>query len=263
MDKNEIIEQLLRNQANSTYFLLDNINNEIKIGLSINPKKRLRKIKSENPNREITLLAYIPFNIETFLHQKLIQYRIKNEWFKDCKEIREIIKICKEIMNNSEFNKDFRILKLTEKLKRTENYYRDNLFHLLHSENEIAFLSKHLNLFTKFRLRLDKKKRAYQYISIKKEREKVKGIFEKAYKDDIFPKRKTIKIPEKLIEKTSLPIKKGKYFSKNDLSTLDLQMMTYEDYTKNNLGDYLTFEEWLYNEERGYNIDEEYEFNEE
>ena len=67
-----------------TYLMLDNNNGYIKIGRSINPKKRETTLQSEKP--DITLLKICDCNIETKLHKMFKDKRVRGEWFSLSKE---------------------------------------------------------------------------------------------------------------------------------------------------------------------------------
>lgn len=67
-----------------TYLMLDNNNGYIKIGRSINPKKRETTLQSEKP--DITLLKICHCNIETKLHKMFKDKRVRGEWFSLSKE---------------------------------------------------------------------------------------------------------------------------------------------------------------------------------
>lgn len=62
----------------------------VKIGVAQNIDKRLRSLQTANPEK-LTLIASIEcanrleaFNIESYLHEKLVNRRIRGEWFATC-----------------------------------------------------------------------------------------------------------------------------------------------------------------------------------
>ncbi|MEZ2132531.1 MULTISPECIES: GIY-YIG nuclease family protein [unclassified Sinorhizobium] len=73
------------------YFITDG--EAIKIGKANNPKSRLSGLQTSH-HKPLRILALIPGSEETerALHWKFERHRIRGEWFKDCKEIREFIK---------------------------------------------------------------------------------------------------------------------------------------------------------------------------
>lgn len=91
--KHESMSVLLKRNGEKSfvYFMLDSDSDQIKIGRSVDPEKRLEQFKTAEP--DIMMLAYYPetkaFN-ETTLHQRFKRYRMKREWFRATKEIRRI-----------------------------------------------------------------------------------------------------------------------------------------------------------------------------
>lgn len=67
-----------------TYLMLDSNTGYIKIGRSVNPKKRETTLQSEKPN--ITLLKTCDSDIETKLHKIFKDKRVRGEWFSLSKE---------------------------------------------------------------------------------------------------------------------------------------------------------------------------------
>lgn len=80
------------NQEQKTYLMVDTINNVYKIGKSLNPNFRERTLLSQKPF--IKTLFICNKNIESKLHKKYSNKRIRGEWFKlsesDIKEIENI-----------------------------------------------------------------------------------------------------------------------------------------------------------------------------
>jgi hypothetical protein len=62
-----------------TYLMRDNRNGLIKIGKSITPGKREKTLQSEEP--EIVMFAFLEQNIESLLHKRYKQHRVRGEWF--------------------------------------------------------------------------------------------------------------------------------------------------------------------------------------
>lgn len=77
-EKTEIVEQYIQRTA-QTYLMHDGNTGYIKIGKSINPKKRLRNLMCANP--AITLRFICELDIEAKLHAEYIEKRIDREWF--------------------------------------------------------------------------------------------------------------------------------------------------------------------------------------
>jgi hypothetical protein len=75
------------------YFIKDPGNEEIKIGYSAKPQKRLPDLQTGNP-RKLILLGTVPGmkTDEVVLHSKFAQYRLEGEWFKG-EIIEEILTI--------------------------------------------------------------------------------------------------------------------------------------------------------------------------
>jgi prophage antirepressor-like protein len=77
--------------SSKTYLMVDNSNGYVKIGKSINPKKRERTLLSEKPT--IKLLFVCENNVESELHQKYASKRIRGEWYKiSLDEVASIVK---------------------------------------------------------------------------------------------------------------------------------------------------------------------------
>ena len=67
---------------NFLYFICDEGANYLKIGISINPKERLKNIQTGNPLKLILLLTfYATPGIETRLHSFLKEYCLEGEWY--------------------------------------------------------------------------------------------------------------------------------------------------------------------------------------
>ncbi len=62
----------------------------IKIGTTTDLLRRFKALQSANPE-SLTVLAAIPGDraVEAALHESLMAYRVRLEWFKDCAEVRE------------------------------------------------------------------------------------------------------------------------------------------------------------------------------
>jgi hypothetical protein len=72
------IEQKENNRSSSkTYLIYDGC--LYKIGKSINPEKRLKSIRSQNPKAEIVHI--IESDIELSLHKRFKNKRVHHEWF--------------------------------------------------------------------------------------------------------------------------------------------------------------------------------------
>jgi hypothetical protein len=82
--ENEMISSLTKFKQDivepNTYLMLDKKTKLIKIGKSIKPLYREKTLQSERPI--IELLFYINLNVESKLHKKYSQFRIRGEWFK-------------------------------------------------------------------------------------------------------------------------------------------------------------------------------------
>src|SRR5262249_46947755 len=79
-------------QTRGLYFIQDEAG-PIKIGVADDAVARLRSLQGGNP-RELLLLAYVPDapdGLERELHLRLIDRRMRGEWFEDCQEVRDVI----------------------------------------------------------------------------------------------------------------------------------------------------------------------------
>lgn len=82
------------NELSKIYFIQDKKSNAIKIGLSTNPRRRLRSIQAYNPNvlhLLLTLDTDNPKKTERLLHEKFQKCHIHGEWFKETMELRSFI----------------------------------------------------------------------------------------------------------------------------------------------------------------------------
>ena len=96
-----------------TYLIFDGI--LYKIGKSINPEKRLKQIKTSNPNAK--LICYGNAVTEKYMHDRFYRSRVKGEWFKlNDEQLRNAIRLIKNGENNLYFN--LKILLNRFKLKR-------------------------------------------------------------------------------------------------------------------------------------------------
>lgn len=74
-----------------TYLMIDENTHYVKIGRSFNPKNRERTLQSEKPT--IRIIYICKDNIETELHKKFADVRIRGEWFNLTEEqIQTIVK---------------------------------------------------------------------------------------------------------------------------------------------------------------------------
>lgn len=79
------------NAESYVYFITDG--EAIKIGKANNPKSRLAGLQTSH-HKPLRFLATMPggSELERELHRVFSAYRIRGEWFKDCKDIRDFIK---------------------------------------------------------------------------------------------------------------------------------------------------------------------------
>lgn len=85
--------RLLREQPKMrTYFVRCEETGKIKIGKSTGVQERVRHLQTANPSR-LTLLHVIDGDLETELHARFSQYRVRydGEWFHPASEILEFI----------------------------------------------------------------------------------------------------------------------------------------------------------------------------
>lgn len=73
-----------------TYLYFFEVPGRIKIGISQNPRRRLKDI-SIHMDVEPKLIDAIPggYDLEHFVHLRLSEHRLKGEWFKDCPAVRD------------------------------------------------------------------------------------------------------------------------------------------------------------------------------
>lgn len=88
---------LNKNRENKIYLILNNRNNFIKIGRSINPIHREKTLQSEDPELLMIKSWIAPKDVEKLLHSEFSNERVRGEWFrltiKDLFRIKEIMKI--------------------------------------------------------------------------------------------------------------------------------------------------------------------------
>jgi hypothetical protein len=84
--------ELVEPKKSLVYFILDTGNKLIKIGFSKSVEARLNNLQMGNINA-LRLLAVCEGarTEENRLHKKFAKHRVRSEWFKDCKEIRDFI----------------------------------------------------------------------------------------------------------------------------------------------------------------------------
>ena len=66
------------------YLVLDNAHNVAKLGVSNNPERRLKDIQTGYPYQltlAIAILCKNPFKVESALHKKFADCKLKGEWF--------------------------------------------------------------------------------------------------------------------------------------------------------------------------------------
>lgn len=88
------------NAASYVYFITDG--EAIKIGKANNPKSRLSGLQTSH-HKPLRILMTIPGDeeVERGLHSIFGEFRIRGEWFKDCKDIRAFIRRHKDSAFNS------------------------------------------------------------------------------------------------------------------------------------------------------------------
>jgi len=77
------------------YLVACTARSQVKIGLSSNPERRMRTLSTANAD-SLELLHYVvgSHSLETALHDKFKQHRIRNEWYTRCPEIEaEFVKL--------------------------------------------------------------------------------------------------------------------------------------------------------------------------
>lgn len=79
------------NAVSYVYFITDG--EAVKIGKANNPKSRLAGLQTSH-HKPLRFIATMPggSELERELHRVFSRFRIRGEWFKDCKEIRDFIK---------------------------------------------------------------------------------------------------------------------------------------------------------------------------
>lgn len=93
-----------------TYIMFDGI--LYKIGKSISPEKRLKQIKTSNPNAK--LICYGNAVTEKYMHDRFYRSRVNGEWFKlNDEQLQNAIRLIKNGENNS-LNYDNTVQKMIE-----------------------------------------------------------------------------------------------------------------------------------------------------
>ena len=83
-----------KNRKTSIYIIRDSASSSLKIGKSKNPDNRLRSHQTSNPNKLELVATFSGHDSdEVYLHEALKDagYHIIGEWFKDCREVIEIV----------------------------------------------------------------------------------------------------------------------------------------------------------------------------
>jgi hypothetical protein len=81
-----------RIEMTNIYLMLDENTGYHKIGRSKNPNKRERTLQSEKPTISLFYHCEVPAKIESILHEKYKDYRVRGEWFDlDEEQINEIV----------------------------------------------------------------------------------------------------------------------------------------------------------------------------
>jgi hypothetical protein len=92
-------EQIQDKSAKSyVYFILDELNNAVKIGTTIDIKKRLSAIQC-GQSQKLKLLKLVEgtYELELELHEKFVDFRISGEWFKAHKTLIAYISKLKQV----------------------------------------------------------------------------------------------------------------------------------------------------------------------
>lgn len=69
-----------------TYFIQAQCGGPIKIGFAKDPQYRLAQLQTGNPE-PLVIIALIPGNVESYLHQLFEHFRISGEWFHPNEEL--------------------------------------------------------------------------------------------------------------------------------------------------------------------------------
>ncbi len=81
----EVSQNIVKESAIcKTYIIRKKGTNEVKIGKSIQARKRIRTLETQS-GAILEILAIIPKNIETLLHKQFAEFRTVGEWFDDSK----------------------------------------------------------------------------------------------------------------------------------------------------------------------------------
>jgi hypothetical protein len=73
-----------------TYFILDPLSGDIKIGISKAPSKRIREMQT-GVSRTLILIGAIEGNAEAELHERFSDHRQNGQWFSPCAELMSYI----------------------------------------------------------------------------------------------------------------------------------------------------------------------------
>jgi len=82
------------------YFIQCDVTKRVKIGLSMDPKDRLKKMQAMCPT-ELSIIYQVKTRseMEEVLHERFAKYRLHGEWFEYGEEIKQFVELYKEQNN--------------------------------------------------------------------------------------------------------------------------------------------------------------------
>ena len=82
-----------KKEVECVYFVLETVQKVVKIGYTANIDARFSGLRTANVN-PLKILAVVPGGqkLEHQLHKRLSHLRVRGEWFKDCAELRKVLK---------------------------------------------------------------------------------------------------------------------------------------------------------------------------
>lgn len=101
----------------------------IKIGRTTDLDVRLKSLQCSNPH-ELVLLGYLEKDVESILHRKFSEHKVRGEWFSPHPDILSYIK--ENCVVSSQFQREIYDIRTGEKiLSPNERLYIDNLYEKL------------------------------------------------------------------------------------------------------------------------------------
>ncbi len=102
------------------YFIRMGSNGPIKIGFSVEPKRRLRQLQTASPTR-LLLLAVVPGELtdELAIHRRLRRYRGEGEWFENGAEVLSLLAELEDVEYEVLDDRAYAVLRRTDSADAT------------------------------------------------------------------------------------------------------------------------------------------------